>query len=66
MSQDFIIKVRVALAKHNKSQAWLADKIGVSGTYMSDIMNGRRSPAKQIEPIEFVLAELEKGKEEAK
>ena len=61
MSQDFIIKVRVALAKYDKTQNWLADKIGISRPYMSDIMRGRRSPAKQIEPIETVLNELEKG-----
>lgn len=59
MSQDFIVKVRVALAKHNKNQAWLADKINISAAYMSDIMNGRRKPDKQIKPIETVLAELE-------
>lgn len=61
MSQDFIIKVRVTLAKHDKTQNWLADKIGISRPYMSDIMNGRRSPAKQINPIEMVLKELERG-----
>ncbi len=66
MSQDFIIKVRVALAKHDKTQNWLAEKIGISKPYMSDIMNGRRSPAKQIAPIEAVLNELEKGDEAIK
>ncbi|HAQ7051053.1 TPA: helix-turn-helix transcriptional regulator [Enterococcus faecium] len=62
MSQDFILKVRVALATHDKSQGWLAEKLGISTAYMSDIMNGRRKPDKQIEPIEAVLAELEKEK----
>ncbi|WP_062322622.1 helix-turn-helix transcriptional regulator [Halolactibacillus sp. JCM 19043] len=61
MSQDFIIKIRVTLAKHDKTQNWLAEKIGISKPYMSDIMNGRRNPAKQIGPIETVLQELEKG-----
>lgn len=51
MSQDFILKVRVALATHDKSQAWLAEKLGISTAYMSDIMNGRRKPDKQIKPI---------------
>ena len=60
MSQDFILKVRVTLVKHDKNQAWLADKINISRAYMSDIMNGRRKPDKQIKPIEAVLAELEK------
>ncbi|EOD7436929.1 XRE family transcriptional regulator [Enterococcus faecium] len=62
MSQDFILKVRVALATHNKNQAWLAKKIDISTAYMSDIMNGHRKPDKQIKPIEAVLAELEKEK----
>ncbi|MCM6930304.1 helix-turn-helix transcriptional regulator [Enterococcus italicus] len=61
MSQDFIINVRVSLAKHRKSQAWLADKLGISNVYMSDIMNGRRKPDKQVERINLVLSELEKG-----
>ncbi|WP_461198506.1 XRE family transcriptional regulator [Enterococcus sp. N249-2] len=60
MSRDFIIKVRVALATHDKSQGWLAKKINISSAYMSDIMNGRRKPDKQIPRIEAVLAELEK------
>ncbi len=34
MSQDFILKVRVALATHNKSQAWLAEKINISTAYI--------------------------------
>ncbi|NGV90945.1 helix-turn-helix transcriptional regulator [Staphylococcus aureus] len=45
-----------------QSQNWLADTIGISRPYMSDIMNGRRKPDKQIKPIEAALAELEKEK----
>ena len=62
MSQDFIIKVRIQLAKYKKTQNWLADTIGISRTYMSDIMNGKRKPDKPIAPIEAALAELEKEK----
>ena len=58
MSQDFIIKVRIQLAKYDKTQNWLADTIGISRAYMSDIMNGKRKPDKQIEPIENALASL--------
>lgn len=61
MSQDFIVKVRVELARYDKTQNWLAESIGISKTYMSDIMNGRRKPDKQIVPIEQALAELKKG-----
>lgn len=58
MSQDFILKVRIQLAKYDKTQNWLADTIGISKAYMSDIMNGKRKPDKQIEPIENALAAL--------
>lgn len=60
MSQEFIIKVRVTLAKYNKTDAWLANAIGISRSYMSDIMNGKRKPDRQIEPINKVLEELSK------
>ncbi len=58
MSQDFIIKVRIQLAKYDKTQNWLADTVGISRAYMSDIMNGKRKPDKQIGPIENALAAL--------
>jgi predicted XRE-type DNA-binding protein len=58
VSQDFIIKVRIQLAKYNKTQNWLADTVGISRPYMSDIMNGKRKPDKQIKPIEDALAAL--------
>lgn len=60
MSQDFIVKIRISLAKHKKNQAWLANQIGISAAYMSDIMNGKRSPESMAEPIKVVLNELEK------
>ncbi|WP_086348500.1 helix-turn-helix domain-containing protein [Candidatus Enterococcus clewellii] len=60
MSQDFIIQVRVSLAKHGKTPAWLAGKLGISRPYMSDIMNGKRSASPQIEPIKAVLKTLDK------
>ena len=61
MSQDFILKVRIQLAKYDKTQNWLADTIGISRAYMSDVMNGKRKPDKQIEPIENALASLKEG-----
>ena len=60
MSQDFIIQIRLALAKHRKSQAWLAKQVGISAAYMSDIMNGKRSPESMTTPIKVVLKELDK------
>ncbi|MCO5478512.1 hypothetical protein IGJ28_000713 [Enterococcus sp. AZ091] len=61
MSQDFILKVRIQLAKYNKTQNWLADTIGISRAYMSDIMNGKRKPDKQVKPIEEALSALKEG-----
>ncbi|WP_369118128.1 MULTISPECIES: helix-turn-helix transcriptional regulator [Enterococcus] len=62
MSQDFILKVKVELARHDKSQAWLAQQIGISTAYMSDILKGKRKPDKQVKPIEAVLSTLREGK----
>ncbi|MDT2752309.1 helix-turn-helix transcriptional regulator [Enterococcus thailandicus] len=62
MSQDFILKVKVELARHDKSQAWLAQQIGISTAYMSDILKGKRKPDKQVKPIEAVLSTLQEGK----
>ncbi|GGC74706.1 helix-turn-helix domain-containing protein [Enterococcus wangshanyuanii] len=63
MSQEFITYVRVQLAKHNKTQAWLADQIDISRPYMSDIMKGRRSPESKIPEIKAALESLEVIKE---
>ncbi|MBE6171027.1 MULTISPECIES: helix-turn-helix transcriptional regulator [Enterococcus] len=63
MSQDFILKVRIQLAKYNKTQNWLADTIGISRAYMSDIMNGKRKPDKQVKPIEEALSALKEGED---
>lgn len=60
MSQDLIIRVRVALARNRKNQAWLAEQLGISKAYMSDIMNGKRKPDKQAEPIKAIIEMLEK------
>lgn len=64
MSQDFIIKIRVALAKHGKNQNWLAEKLEISKPYMSDIMKGKRSAKPQVKKIEVILHELEKKNKE--
>lgn len=66
MSQDFIVKVRVELARYDKTQNWLAETIGISKTYMSDIMNGRRKPDKQIKPIETALEQLKNSYQKGK
>lgn len=55
MSQDLITQIKVKLAVRGKSQAWLAEQLGISTPYMSDIMNGRRSPESQIRKIKAAL-----------
>ena len=37
---DFRTKVKIELAKINKSQRWLADQIGYTETYLSDVLCG--------------------------
>ena len=55
MSQDLITQIKVKLAVRGKTQAWLAEQLGISTPYMSDIMNGRRSPENQINKIKAAL-----------
>lgn len=55
MSQDLITQIKIKLVEKNKSQAWLAKQLNISTAYMSDIMNGRRSPENQIEKIKAAL-----------
>ena len=64
MSQEFITRVRVELAKHKKSQAWLAKQIKISRPYMTDIMKGNRSPEGKILEIEAVLDSLNAVKQD--
>lgn len=39
---DFKIKVRVELMKRNKTMKWLAEELGISLAYLSDIINDNR------------------------
>lgn len=59
MSQDLITQIKIALVKKNKNQAWLAKQLKISNAYMSDIMNGKRSPQEKIKEIKVALG-LEK------
>ena len=63
MSQDLITKIKIALVKKRKTQAWLAEQLEISTAYMSDIMNGKRSPQGKINEIKAAL-DLDKDKEE--
>lgn len=39
---DFKIKVKVELMERNLTMKWLADELGISLAYLSDILNGNR------------------------
>lgn len=55
MSQDLITQIKIALVKRNKNQTWLAEQLKISTPYMSDIMNGKRSPQGKIKEIKAAL-----------
>ncbi|OFI46722.1 helix-turn-helix domain-containing protein [Floricoccus penangensis] len=55
MRENLAIKVRVALVRKNMTQSDLAKILGISGAYLSDILNGRRKSEKQIELIKKAL-----------
>jgi len=43
--------IRRILARKNKSQNWLADRIGTSSGYMSQLMNGSRHPSPKMREV---------------
>ena len=49
--------LRMALAKKNKSQTWLAKEIEVTRPYVCNICNGNKKPS--IETIERICKALE-------
>lgn len=52
---EFGLKVRTELLKRNMSSKQLADMLGISGAYMSDILRGRRDAFEQKKRIAKVL-----------
>lgn len=51
MSQDLAIKVRNALYQSGMSQKSLAEMVGITPAYLSDIVNGRKDGPKAQEHI---------------
>lgn len=41
---DEAIAIRILLAKHNKSQSWLARQLGKSRPYVCNMYNGHEKP----------------------
>ncbi|MEG2294326.1 MAG: XRE family transcriptional regulator [Carnobacterium sp.] len=55
MTEDLKTKVRVALAKKNKNQEWLANELKMNPGQLSRLINGRDETAKHIERIKGFL-----------
>ena len=55
-------KVKILLIKRGLRQKDLAKKLGVTESYVSQILKGRRMAAKYREKLMKILEELEKGK----
>lgn len=52
---EFGLKVRTELLKRNMSSKQLADMLGISPAYMSDILRGRRDAFEQKKRIAKIL-----------
>jgi len=50
----------VWLYQHGRTQAWLADKVGVSSNYVTMILSGTRTPslrvAKRLQEVTWISA----------
>jgi len=40
--------VRELIARKNKSQNWFAKRIGISSSYMAQLLNGQKHPAPEL------------------
>ncbi|MCG3418995.1 helix-turn-helix domain-containing protein [Oceanobacillus jordanicus] len=54
MSEDLSIRVRSELYKKKMKHAELAKVLGISGPYLSDILNGKRTGPKAQEHIKHI------------
>lgn len=51
----FEIEVMIALKKIGKTNKWLAEQIGISPSYLSDILHGNRKATEKVELISKIL-----------
>lgn len=51
----FEIEVMIALKKIGKTNKWLAEQLGISPSYLSDILHGNRKAAEKVELISKIL-----------
>lgn len=54
MSEDLGVQVRSELFKRNMSQKELAEMVGISSVYLSDIIRGRKDGPKVQEHIKHI------------
>lgn len=54
MSEDLSVKVRSELFKRKMSQKELAELLGISSAYLSDIINGRKDGPKAQEHVKHI------------
>ncbi|WP_062320876.1 helix-turn-helix transcriptional regulator [Halolactibacillus sp. JCM 19043] len=54
MSEDLSIRVRNELYKRKMNHAELAKLLGISGPYLSDILNGKRTGPKAQEHVKHI------------
>lgn len=59
MSEGLSIKVRNELYKRKMTHTELANLLGISGAYLSDILNGSRRGKKAQEHVKRICAILE-------
>ncbi|MYU74884.1 helix-turn-helix domain-containing protein [Ligilactobacillus salivarius] len=51
----FEIEVVIALKKLGKTNKWLAEQLGISPSYLSDILHGNRKATEKVELISKIL-----------
>lgn len=54
MSEDLSLKVRNELYKRGRTQTWLANELGISRPYLSDILSGKRDGDRAQEHVERI------------
>lgn len=54
MSEDLGVQVRSELFKRNMKQKELAELVGISNAYLSDIIRGRKDGPKAQEKVEHI------------
>lgn len=42
------IAVRLWLTEREKTQGWLAEKVGISAAHLSDVLNGAERPSAEV------------------